>query len=446
MTPQSITLPPALETRKESAAMKVTQQDLFDRARQVIPGGVNSPVRAYGSVGGTPRFIDSASGCRIRDTEGKQYIDFVGSWGPMILGHAHPMILEAIEKALKDGTSFGAPTTREIELASLIVDLVPCAEMARLTSSGTEATMSALRLARGITGRDLCLKFEGCYHGHGDSFLVAAGSGAATHGHPSSPGVPEAIANLTTVVPYNDLAAVQNRMEEMGDRVAAIIVEPIAGNMGCVLPAPGFLEGLRELCTRHGALLIFDEVMTGFRVGPNSAQGLYGVEPDLTTLGKIVGGGMPMGVVCGPSSKMQQLSPVGPIYQAGTLSGNPLSVAAGIAQLSLLKEGAEQIYPALEAKGERLQAGWKSALDQHGIEHCWNRVGSMFGLFFSAGPVTHFAEASASDSQVFRRFFHGLLDAGVSIAPSPFEAGFLSMAHSDDDIDQSIEAVSSLQF
>ncbi|MEE2889119.1 MAG: glutamate-1-semialdehyde 2,1-aminomutase [Planctomycetota bacterium] len=419
-------------------------QKLFEQACQFIPGGVNSPVRAFGSVGGTPRFISRAKGCRIFDSEEKEYIDFVGSWGPMILGHAHPSILEAITRTLKDGTSFGTPTAAETELASLIVEMVPSAEMVRLVSSGTEATMSALRLARGITGRDLCIKFEGCYHGHGDSFLVAAGSGAATHGHPSSPGVPASTAEMTRVVPYNDLEAVNTQMKSCGDKVAAIIVEPIAGNMGCVLPVPGFLEGLRDLCSQHGSLLIFDEVMTGFRVDPGGAQGLLGIEPDLTTLGKIVGGGMPMGTICGSRELMENFSPTGAVYQAGTLSGNPLSVAAGIALLTDLREGADEIYPALEAKGQQLQEGWKQALDQHGVAHCWNRVGSMFGLFFTEGPVNNFSDAAGADAQMFRRFFHGLLAAGVAIAPSPFEAGFLSMAHSEQDIDHTTAMVEKL--
>ncbi|PCJ15586.1 MAG: glutamate-1-semialdehyde-2,1-aminomutase [Planctomycetota bacterium] len=419
-------------------------QKLFEQACQLIPGGVNSPVRAFGSVGGTPRFISRAEGCRIFDIEGKEYIDFVGSWGPMILGHAHPLILDAIADTLKDGTSFGAPTVAEVELASLIVEMVPSAEMVRLVSSGTEATMSALRLARGITGRDLCIKFEGCYHGHGDSFLVAAGSGAATHGNPSSPGVPAGTATLTSVVPYNDLEAVQTVMKTDGDNVAAIIVEPIAGNMGCVLPTPGFLEGLRDLCTQFGSLLIFDEVMTGFRVDPGGAQGLLEIEPDITTLGKIVGGGMPMGVICGPSQLMENFSPTGTIYQAGTLSGNPLSVAAGIALLTQLRDCADEIYPALEAKGKQLQDGWQRALDGHGVAHCWNRVGSMFGLFFTEGPVNNFSDASGADEQMFRRFFHGLLASGVAIAPSPFEAGFLSMAHSEQDIDHTTSIIEKL--
>ncbi|MEE2882983.1 MAG: glutamate-1-semialdehyde 2,1-aminomutase [Planctomycetota bacterium] len=419
-------------------------QKLFQEACQIIPGGVNSPVRAFGSVGGTPRFISKAEGCRIFDTEGQEYIDFVGSWGPMILGHAHPPILDAIARTLKNGTSFGAPTAAETKLASLIIEMVPSAQMVRLVSSGTEATMSALRLARGITGRDLCIKFEGCYHGHGDSFLVAAGSGAATHGHPSSPGVPASTADLTAVIPYNDVEAVRTLMTANGDQVAAIIVEPIAGNMGCVLPVPGFLEQLRELCTQHGSLLIFDEVMTGFRVHAGGAQSLLGIDPDLTTLGKIVGGGMPMGVICGSREVMENFSPTGSVYQAGTLSGNPLSVAAGIALLTELRDRADEIYPALEAKGQQLQEGWQQALDQHGIAHCWNRAGSMFGLFFTEGPVNNFSDASGADEQLFRRFFHGMLAAGVAIAPSPYEAGFLSMAHSAQDIDHTTTVIENL--
>ncbi|MEC9475651.1 MAG: glutamate-1-semialdehyde 2,1-aminomutase [Planctomycetota bacterium] len=419
-------------------------QDLFQQACQVIPGGVNSPVRAFGSVGGSPRFISRAEGCRIFDCEGQEYIDFVGSWGPMILGHAHPPIIDAITSTLKNGTSFGAPTAAETELASLVVEMVPSAQMVRLVSSGTEATMSALRLARGITGRDLCIKFEGCYHGHGDSFLVAAGSGAATHGHPSSPGVPASTADLTVVVPYNDLEAVQTHMASHGEQVAAIIVEPIAGNMGCVLPRSGFLEGLRKLCTEHGSLLIFDEVMTGFRVHRGGAQSLLGIEPDLTTLGKIVGGGMPMGAICGSRELMENFSPNGSVYQAGTLSGNPLSVAAGIALLTELRDREQEIYPALEAKGQQLQEGWQEALQRHGIAHCWNRAGSMFGLFFTEGPVNNFSDASKADQQLFCRFFHGLLEQGVAIAPSPFEAGFLSMAHSTEDIDHTTAVIEKL--
>ena len=420
-------------------------QELFNRALHLIPGGVNSPVRAFGSVGGTPRFIKKAKGSRIHDEDGKEYIDFVGSWGPMILGHAHPDILEAIMKTAVNGTSFGAPTAAEVEIAELIVDMVPSAEMARLTSSGTEATMSALRLARGITGRSRFIKFEGCYHGHGDSFLVAAGSGAATHGHPSSPGVPEATANLTLVAPFNDLAAVESVMTAHGDDVAAIFVEPIAGNMGCVPPVPGFLEGLRALCDKHGAMLVFDEVMTGFRVSPNCAQGLLGVKPDLTTLGKIVGGGMPMGVVCGPRELMENFSPTGAVYQAGTLSGNPLSVAAGIALLTKLREDSSSIYSTLDQRGQQLHESWKSALDSQQIPHSWHRVGSMFGLFFTDKTVTNFKEAATADEDLFKRFFHGMLEQGIAIAPSSYEAGFISLAHSEEDIAITAEAINALE-
>jgi len=420
-------------------------QELFNRALHLIPGGVNSPVRAFGSVGGTPRFIKKAKGSRIHDEDGKEYIDFVGSWGPMILGHAHPDILEAIMKTAVNGTSFGAPTAAEVEIAELIVDTVPSAEMARLTSSGTEATMSALRLARGITGRSRFIKFEGCYHGHGDSFLVAAGSGAATHGHPSSPGVPEATANLTLVAPFNDLAAVESLMTAHGDDVAAIFVEPIAGNMGCVPPVPGFLEGLRALCDKHGAMLVFDEVMTGFRVSPNCAQGLLGVKPDLTTLGKIVGGGMPMGVVCGPRELMENFSPTGAVYQAGTLSGNPLSVAAGIALLTKLREDSSSIYSTLDQRGQQLHESWKSALDSQQIPHSWHRVGSMFGLFFTDKTVTNFKEAATADEDLFKRFFHGMLEQGIAIAPSSYEAGFISLAHSEEDIAITAEAINALE-
>ena len=420
-------------------------QELFNRALHLIPGGVNSPVRAFGSVGGTPRFIKKAKGSRIHDEDGKEYIDFVGSWGPMILGHAHPDILEAIMKTAVNGTSFGAPTAAEVEIAELIVDMVPSAEMARLTSSGTEATMSALRLARGITGRSRFIKFEGCYHGHGDSFLVAAGSGAATHGHPSSPGVPEATANLTLVAPFNDLAAVESLMTAHGDDVAAIFVEPIAGNMGCVPPVPGFLEGLRALCDKHGAMLVFDEVMTGFRVSPNCAQGLLGVKPDLTTLGKIVGGGMPMGVVCGPRELMENFSPTGAVYQAGTLSGNPLSVAAGIALLTKLREDSSSIYSTLDQRGQQLHESWKSALDSQQIPHSWHRVGSMFGLFFTDKTVTNFKEAATADEDLFKRFFHGMLEQGIAIAPSSYEAGFISLAHSEEDIAITAEAINALE-
>ncbi len=416
-------------------------EEWYQRAQATIPGGVNSPVRAFGSVGGTPRFIERAHGCRVTDSEGRSYIDYVGSWGPMILGHAHPKILAAVEAALPHGTSFGAPTGAEVLLAERIVERVPSAEMVRLTCSGTEATMTALRLARGITGRDAFIKFEGNYHGHGDSFLVAAGSGAATHGHPSSPGVPEALARLTRLAPFNDLAAVEKIFTAEGDSIAAVIVEPIAGNIGCVPPVGGFLEGLRDLCSKHGALLIFDEVMTGFRVDPGGAQALYGITPDLTTLGKIVGGGLPVGAVAGPQSVMEQLSPTGPIYQAGTLSGNPLSVAAGLALLNELAMGEAEIYPALEAKTTKLLTGISSALRQRSIPHVTPQVGSMFSIYFRENPVLNFEDAKSSDGERFKIFFHGLLERGIALAPSPFEAGFVGIAHDDAAIEETISAV-----
>jgi glutamate-1-semialdehyde 2,1-aminomutase len=400
---------------------------------------VNSPVRSFGAVGGTPRFIASAEGCRITDAAGRTAIDYVGSWGPMILGHAHPAILAAVAAALADGTSFGAPTERELLLAERIRERVPSAEMVRLTSSGTEATMTALRLARGITGRDTLIVFEGNYHGHADSFLVAAGSGAATHGHPSSPGVPAALAALTRVATYNDLASVEAIVGEDGERIAAIFVEPVAGNIGCVPPAPGFLAGLRRIASDCGALLVFDEVMTGFRVHPRGAQALYGVTPDLTTLGKIVGGGLPVGAVAGPRAHLERLSPTGPIYQAGTLSGNPLSVAAGLALLDLLAERENEIYPALEARSARLCQGISQALA--GIPHTVPRVASMFSVYFRAAPVRNYAEAKQADAARFRRFFHGLLERGVYLPPSPFEACFVSLAHDDAAIDETIAAV-----
>ena len=418
-----------------------TNEALFERAQRTIPGGVNSPVRAFGSVGGTPRFIASAKGCRVTDTEGKSYIDYIGSWGPMILGHAHPAILRAIEKSLPLGTSFGAPTEGEVLLAERLVERVPHAEMARLTTSGTEATMTALRVARGITGRDAFIKFEGNYHGHADSFLVAAGSGAATHGHPSSPGVPAALADLTRLAPINDLPAVEKIFQNEGETIACVIVEPIAGNIGCVPPVPGFLEGLRRLCTEHGALLIFDEVMTGFRVHPRCAQTLYGVTPDLTTLGKIVGGGMPVGAVVGPREMMEQLSPTGPIYQAGTLSGNPLSVAAGLALLDELAERESVIYPTLEASSARLVDGISAAFTDHDIAYTIPRVGSMFSIYFREEAVLNFEHAKESDAERFKIFFHGLLDRGVNLAPSPYEAAFVSESHDKAAIDETIAAV-----
>lgn len=425
--------------------MTSRNHELFERAQRVIPGGVNSPVRAFGPVGGTPPFVVRGRGCHLWDADGRQYIDYVGSWGPHILGHAAPEIEAAIAAALPRGTSFGAPTEAEIELAELVCELVPSAESVRLVSSGTEATMTAVRLARGVTRREAIIKFEGCYHGHADAFLVAAGSGAATHGHPSSPGVPESVARLTRTAPFNDLAAVRAHFDELRGEVAAVIVEPIAGNMGFVKPVPGFLEGLRELATRHGALLIFDEVMTGFRVHPHGAQAAFGVQPDLTTLGKIIGGGMPVGAVTGPKKIMEQLSPTGKIYQAGTLSGNPLSVAAGIAMLSTLKVRREEIYSSLDTRTEQLVRGWTEVLARRGIPHTADRLGSMFGLFFVDGPVRNFSDAKRADLDLFRKFFHGMLAAGIYLAPSQFEAGFVSFAHDSAAIERSIEALQGLE-
>lgn len=410
----------------------------FARARKSIPGGVNSPVRAYGSVGGIPRFIAKAKGARVTDVDGNEYIDYVGSWGPMILGHAHPKVLAAVRDAMKDGTSFGAPTTRESELAEAVKKLLPSVEKLRLVSSGTEATMSALRLARGVTGRPRILKFDGCYHGHSDGLLVGAGSGVATLGIPGSPGVPKAMTDLTIVAPYNDLAATRAAFERWGAEIAAVIVEPVAGNMGCVLPVPGFLAGLRALCDEFGALLIFDEVMTGFRVARGGAQRLYGIRPDLTTLGKVVGGGLPAAAYGGRRDLMSRIAPEGDVYQAGTLSGNPLAVAAGLATLRLL-EGRD-VYPRLAKLSETLATGLADLAREQGIPFCSASVGGMFGFFFHPGPVESFAEAQQSDAAAFRRFFAAMLDAGVYLAPSPYEAAFVSLAHRPSDLDRTLEA------
>ena len=418
---------------------------LFERAKHTIPGGVNSPVRAFKAVGGTPRFMERAEGAYLFDADGKRYIDYVLSWGPMIMGHNHPRVREAVVEAAQSGLSFGCPTEIEIELAETISKLVPSMPLVRMTSSGTEATMSAIRLARGFTGRDKIIKFEGCYHGHSDSLLIKAGSGALTFGVPSSPGVPDVLAQHTVTLPFNDLAALEAAMDELGDQVACVITEPVAGNMNCIPSVEGYLEGMRELCTRHGAVLIFDEVMTGFRVSPQCAQGLLGVTPDLTTLGKIVGGGMPMGVVCGPQKYMEHFSPTGAVYQAGTLSGNPLSVAAGIALLKRLHSDSDEIYNTLDQRSAQLHQLWKEALDQHGIPHSWHRVGSMFGLFFTAKTVNNFHDASQGDVELFKKFFHGLLAEGVAIAPSSYEAGFVSLAHTAEDIEFTAEAIGKLK-
>jgi glutamate-1-semialdehyde 2,1-aminomutase len=411
---------------------------LFARAKRVIPGGVNSPVRAFGSVGGVPRFIERGKGCRIWDADGNEYIDYVGSWGPLILGHADRRVLAALRSTMARGTSFGAPTELEIELAEEIRRAVPSIEKVRMVSSGTEATMSAIRLARGVTGRDRILKFEGCYHGHSDGLLVGAGSGVATLGIPGSPGVPAAMTELTVQAPYNDLAAVAAAFANWGKELACVIVEPIAGNMGFVAPLPGFLAGLRELCDRHGALLIFDEVMTGFRVHRGSAQALYGIDPDLTCLGKIVGGGMPAAAYGGKKKYMDRIAPEGDVYQAGTLSGNPLAMAAGLETLRRLAEPGT--YEQLGARSEQLINGLLEIAGECGVELSGDWAGGMWGIFVHPGPVTNFSEAKKADEARFRCFFASMLEQGVYLAPSPFEAGFVSLAHRKADVDQTLVA------
>jgi glutamate-1-semialdehyde 2,1-aminomutase len=413
-------------------------ESLFGQAQRVIPGGVNSPVRAFRGVGGTPFFVRSAEGSRITDVDGRSYIDFLGSWGPLILGHAAPAVIEAVGEALARGTSYGAPTQGEVELADLIVSAVPSMEMVRLVSSGTEAAMSAIRLARGATGRDLIVKFEGCYHGHADSLLVKAGSGGATFGVPDSLGVPSALAQMTLTTPFNDLGAVERLMSARGGEVAVIIVEPVAGNMGVVPPAPGFLEGLRHLCDRHGALLLFDEVITGFRLGYGGAQARYGVRPDLTCLGKIIGGGLPVGAYGGPRALMERISPLGGVYQAGTLSGNPLAVAAGLTTLRALADAA--VYSRLERAGSTLEAGLADGARAAGIPLTVNRVGSMLTAFFTDGPVTDYASAKRADTERYARFFHAMLERGVFLAASQFEAAFVSLAHTDADLETAARA------
>ncbi|APG24633.1 MULTISPECIES: glutamate-1-semialdehyde 2,1-aminomutase [Syntrophotalea] len=412
--------------------------ELFQRANRVIPGGVNSPVRAFKAVGRHPLFIDRAEGSTLIDADGNRYIDYVGSWGPMIAGHSHPKIVEAIRKAAGRGTSYGAPTALEIDLAEQVCAAFPNMEQVRMVSSGTEAAMSAIRLARGFTARNKILKFEGCYHGHADSLLVEAGSGVATFGIPASPGVPADFARHTLTAPFNDLDRVKALVEEHKADLAAIILEPIAGNMGCVPPQPGFLSGLRDLCDRHGMLLIVDEVMTGFRVAYGGAQQLYGVKGDLVCLGKIIGGGMPVGAFGGRRDIMRQLAPEGGVYQAGTLSGNPLAMSAGLAALALLRE--EGVYEQLEERSACLAEGLRQAATAAGVPACLQRVGSMFCCYFQAGPVRSFADARASDTRVFATFFGNMLDNGVNLAPSQFEAGFVSLAHTPEDIDRTIEA------
>ncbi|WP_426840574.1 glutamate-1-semialdehyde 2,1-aminomutase [Glaesserella parasuis] len=415
-----------------------TSQSLFEKAQRVIPGGVNSPVRAFKGVGGTPVFIDSAKGAYITDSEGKRYIDYVGSWGPMVLGHNHPAIIDAVLKAVPNGLSFGAPTAIEIELAELVCKLVPSIEMVRMVSSGTEATMSAIRLARGYTKRDKIIKFEGCYHGHSDSLLVKAGSGALTLGQPSSPGVPEDFAKHTLTCEYNNLASVKQAFEQYPNDIAGLIIEPVAGNMNCIPPKEGFLQGLRELCTQYGAVFIIDEVMTGFRVALGGAQSYYGVTPDLTTLGKIIGGGMPVGAFGGKKEIMEFIAPTGPVYQAGTLSGNPIAMSAGFACLTeLSKAGNERL---LAEKTKTLAEGFKALADKHGIPMTVQYVGGMFGLFFTEqAKIESYQDVMKCDVKAFNTFFHKMLEKGVYLAPSAFEAGFMSLAHSDEDIAYTLE-------
>ena len=416
----------------------MTNDELFERARRVIPGGVNSPVRAFRAVGGTPRFIVRGDGPYIFDAEGKRYIDYVGSWGPLIVGHAHAAVLEAVRKAAEAGLSFGAPTEREVEMAELLKRLMPGLELVRLVSSGTEATMTALRLARGHTGRSLIVKFEGCYHGHADGLLVKAGSGALTLGAPDSAGVPAEIASSTLVLPYNDADALRRAFGEKGDAIAAIIVEPVAGNMNLVVPGRGFLELARRLCTEHGSVLIFDEVMTGFRVALGGAQALFGIRPDLTTLGKVIGGGMPVGAVGGRREIMEQLAPLGPVYQAGTLSGSPVAVAAGLATLELIR--APGFFERLAADTRALVDGLTETARKRRVAFCAQSVGGMFGMYFRAAPPTGYVEVMQCDKAAFTRFFHEMLARGVYFAPSAYEAGFVSAAHSRKDIDDTLAA------
>jgi len=415
-----------------------TNHELFQRAQTLMPGGVNSPVRAFKSVGGEPFFTARADGAYLWDVEGTRYLDYIGSWGPMIVGHNHPAVREAVERAVKNGLSFGTPCAAEVTMAETITRLIPSVEMLRMVNSGTEATMSAIRLARGATGRSKIVKFEGCYHGHGDSFLVKAGSGALTFGVPTSPGVPKANADLTLTLPYNDIDAAKALFAECGNEIAGLIIEPVAGNMNCIPPLDGYLQALRELCTQHGVLLIFDEVMTGFRVALGGAQAHYAVRPDLTCFGKIIGGGMPVGAYGGRRDLMEQIAPSGPIYQAGTLSGNPVAMAAGLAVLELVQ--AAGFHDALSAKTQQLTDGLQSVANEEGIPFSTNSIGGMFGLFFTTDKVTSYAQATAADSALFNRFFHGMLKRGVYLAPSAFEAGFISSAHSDQDIADTLQA------
>ncbi|RMF88410.1 MAG: glutamate-1-semialdehyde-2,1-aminomutase [Nitrospinota bacterium] len=413
-------------------------QELFAQAQRYIPGGVNSPVRAFRAVGGHPLFIQRAAGSRIYDVDGNGYIDYVGSWGPLILGHAHPQVVAAIQRAARNGSSYGAPTELEVELARLITEAVPSIELVRMVNSGTEAAMSAIRLARGYTRRSKIIKFDGCYHGHVDGLLVQAGSGATTFGIPDSLGVPEDYTRNTISLPYNDLGAVEEVVSKQGEEIACIILEPIAGNMGVIPPQEGFLQGIRRLCSEYGIVLIFDEVITGFRVAYGGAQSLYGVTPDLTILGKIIGGGLPVGAFGGKREIMETIAPLGGVYQAGTLSGNPLAMMAGIETLKILSQ--EETYRKLEEGAQRLTEGMKAAAEKVGIPTFSTRVGSCFCTFFQEGPVTDYASAKRSDTQQYARFFHTMLAEGIYFAPSQFEAGFLSLAHSSEDIEQTIAA------
>ena len=415
-------------------------EQLFAQAQKHIPGGVNSPVRAFKGVGGTPIFFDHAKGAYVRDADGNQYIDYVGSWGPMILGHSAPVIIEAVQAQMVNGLSFGAPTGIETTMASEVCKLIPSMDMVRMVNSGTEATMSAIRLARGFTGRDKLVKFEGCYHGHADSLLVKAGSGMLTLGVPTSPGVPAAVAENTVTLNYNDLDSVKECFAQIGDQVACVIIEPVAGNMNCIPPSKSFLLGLRELCDVHGIVLIFDEVMSGFRVSLGGAQQWYGVTPDMTCLGKVIGGGLPVGAFGGKREIMEYLAPLGPVYQAGTLSGNPLAMAAGLAMLKAIQQPG--FYPQLEARVKQMLDGFQAAADKRGIPFSSNSAGSMFGLFFTElDEVTCFKDvAEQCDGERFNQFFHGMLQQGVYLAPSSFEAGFMSIAHSEQDIEATIAA------
>ena len=417
-------------------------EELFRRAQKTIPGGVNSPVRAFRSVGGAPRFFARGQGAWVWDADGKQYLDYVGSWGPLILGHAEADTVRAVQEAAAKGLTFGAPTEGEVELAELLVQRVPSMDMVRLVSSGTEATMSAIRLARGFTGRDAIVKFEGCYHGHGDSLLVKAGSGLLTFGNPSSAGVPADLAQHTLVLDYNDAQGLTDAFARHGKSIACVIVEPVAGNMNLIAPKPEFLAAMREQCTQYGALLIFDEVKTGFRVGPASAQGLYGITPDLSTFGKVVGGGMPLGAFGGRRDIMEKIAPLGPVYQAGTLSGNPLSVAAGL--VTLKKIAAPGFYAALAARTKALVDGLAAVAKKRDVNFCGQSVGGMFGVYFAATPPTSYSEVMATDKDAFNRFFHAMLDAGFYFAPSAFEAGFVSAAHTDADIAATVAAADAI--